>query len=632
MSNNKLSGGKLDPGVKSTFGGQSLQLLFRPDFQSTDPIDLETVKGLVDLEVAFIPNDNSGKKLGTPINGASATVAGNELVFSIANAELDRLADGKDGLFIFSVNGTSVISKIRRTNAQPKADQQLADAVTTIAEKENLPVQVLKSVAPPSPLQRLFKGIVDSTNQISFNEYKQYVDQLFCQGFDQTNADGLNKRRSLPFNDSESYRVLKVASEAFLMLKSGVFCNFDGFGEGTDDNPAANDDQISIDRLWQNYLKTDKDEYQKTVRVLPFLFLIRQKFGDIGITTNWIDNLIDLEMHKCQADQVTLKDKCFGIVRQRLQYPLFLELIFSYWQEEGMLVQTMNAISLRFQNMKSGYRDPLAEMEISHLRPLNNILWGYIQDQQHLLSVKRRAYEYDHHYGITLQGKAVSALNSADSRVRFIGAFHNLLNLVTKYYAESANKLVEPDPFPILNALRDVHFIIAEGMHNQYGDLPTTARMEMLMQQWILAQPEFREFLPGRSAIPFTEPWMDRVAAMNRLQGWTDTSPMHFDNLAKFGEQILLSIRFANWSDQSRRSDEAALWANYFRSQIQGYIHSYKAATGVDLSVVQVGTEVDSQAPAVHLIKRSKVAQHGNAPKPSQGGIPIKKPISKESF
>ena len=42
---------------------------------------------------------------------------------------------------------------------------------------------------------------------------------------------------------------------------------------------------------------------------------------------------------------------------------------------------------------------------------------------------------------------------------------------------------------------------------------------------------------------------MDRVDAMKKLQGWSDTSVLHFRNLAIFGEQLLLSIRYGDWSD-----------------------------------------------------------------------------------
>jgi hypothetical protein len=60
----------------------------------------------------------------------------------------------------------------------------------------------------------------------------------------------------------------------------------------------------------------------------------------------------------------------------------------------------MNAIALRFQNRRLSDRDPLANPEIDPIRPLNNLMWGYIQDDQHRLTLQRRSFEYDHHYGL----------------------------------------------------------------------------------------------------------------------------------------------------------------------------------------------------------------------------------------
>lgn len=698
----KIIGGDLSANVASLQLGSSLLVFFKPVYsrpvlkvknQATplkEDSNLIAIRGFIEnstddsIKTRLTTFLNTIEKFKIEVGTASETSTNNNVVVSYflitdeesSNdedssikatwTEVGASKDSLDNEFIFRISGSKITKPgILRLRAHFKGAPNLSSLdsleipvlnesdstvqvptiLSTIANKNQFDINVQSPSLPQSPLSVLFKGIVDSTNRISFNDYKKYVDLIFCKGEDAQGGyfNQTHQKRFLPFNDTDNYRVLKAATESFLMLQSGVCGSLEKWSEGENDevqgvgklkpmllskkiNVAASDDE-SIHRLWKDYLVREDG-----IMILPFLYLIRQKFSDLNFTTTWIDNQIENECCKKDVNSSILAAECFELTRQRLQYPLFLELLWSYWQEEGMLVQTMNAISMRFQNMKSGSRDPLSEMEISHLRPLNNVLWGYIQDQQHLLSVKRRAYEYDHHYGITLQGKAVSTLNSADSRVRFIGAFHTLLNTTAKYYVESANKLVEPDTFPILNALRDVHFIIAEGMHNQYGDLPTTARQEMLIQQWILAQPEFGQFLPGRSAIPFTEPWMDRVAAMNRLQGWSDTSPMHFDNLAKFGEQILLSIRFADWSSQSRSADEATLWAKFFRSQIQGYIHSYKAATGVDLNALQVGTEVDSQAPAVHLVKRTKVAQNGNIPQPRQNGVPVKRTIDKESY
>jgi hypothetical protein len=213
--------------------------------------------------------------------------------------------------------------------------------------------------------------------------------------------------------------------------------------------------------------------------------------------------------------------------------------------------------------------------------------------------VLRRAYEYDHHYGITLVGKAVPAVRGADSRSKFLEAFHNLLNLTAVFFKEDDDTTVLADGFPILNALRDVHLLLTEGQHNQYGDLPWMARQEMLMQQWLLARPEMLEFLPTRTMVAYPEAWMGPVDTMKRLQGWTDTPVLHFRDLGVFGERILLSIRFGNWNSIIDR-ESAANWARYWRPEIQGYLHAYRAVTGCDLTA----DVVDVAMPTVHLQRR----------------------------
>jgi hypothetical protein len=86
---------------------------------------------------------------------------------------------------------------------------------------------------------------------------------------------------------------------------------------------------------------------------------------------------------------------------------------------------------------------------------------------------------------------------------------------------------------------------------------------------------------------------------MKRLQGWTDTSVLHFRNLGVFGEQVLLSVRFGNWND-AHDPARAANWARFWRAEIQGYVHAYRAVTGADVSA----EPVDSTLPAVHLQRR----------------------------
>ena len=118
----------------------------------------------------------------------------------------------------------------------------------------------------------------------------------------------------------------------------------------------------------------------------------------------------------------------------------------------------------------------------------NNLLWGYVQDEQNRLTVNRRGAEYDQEYGIMLRGKAIQPIRPADSRSKFLEGFHNLLHLCAVFYKEDNDTTVIADGFPLLNALKEVHLLLAQGAHNQFGDLPWTARVEMLMQQWHAAR------------------------------------------------------------------------------------------------------------------------------------------------
>jgi hypothetical protein len=93
---------------------------------------------------------------------------------------------------------------------------------------------------------------------------------------------------------------------------------------------------------------------------------------------------------------------------------------------------------------------------------------------------------------------------------------------------------------------------------------------------------------------------------MKAIQGWTDTSIMHFRDLAVYGEQVLLSVRFGPWSSVNNR-DQAANWALYWRDEIQGYIHAYRSVTGVDLSMeITDARQAEARAlpPSVHLRNR----------------------------
>ena len=454
-------------------------------------------------------------------------------------------------------------------------------------------------------------AIRNGTDALSYVNYSAFMDFLFCGGINpfsnQSSGEkyretlGIaNERLALPFNNVDAYRALKVATEAFVMATISV----------------AGDPDPGLKSEFRNYeieLQAFDGNVEKNFRVIPYLAIIRQQLQDIDIKFTPFEKALEQYIN---TDSRKLAEDCYGLIKHKLQHPCLLELIWNYWHEESMMVQGIGTIARRFQNIRGEEPiDPLANLEIGPLRTLNNLLWGYIQDEQHRLTVRRRAYEYNHHYGITLQGKAVSGLRPADSRSKFIEAFHVLLNLCVKFYKQYDDTTVVADGFPVMNALKEVHLILSEGAHNQYGDLPSTSRIEMLMQQYLLARPELRDFLTSRQMVAYPEAWMDRVAALNQMHNWTKTNVLHYRDLGVFGEQIILSIRFGAWSTVFNR-DQAANWAIFWRPQIQNYIHAYRAVSGVDLS--REDGRIDVQQPSYHLVRRlkeqnsSKLTRQGN--------------------
>ncbi|HKF56557.1 MAG TPA: hypothetical protein VKJ45_13960 [Blastocatellia bacterium] len=379
--------------------------------------------------------------------------------------------------------------------------------------------------------------------------------------------DPTERRRVISIYGPYAYSVLKLATQVFLTLESGVVLRQGDPGlpkifDIKKEQIRFNDSSLTFQRI-----KDDLQAYISPSEHLPYLDRI-------------VRNLITLDPNNIHE----VLPYCLGVLKFRLTSPSLIELIWSYWLEEGMLVQTMNAIARRFQNRRGSPNDPLGELEFDPLRPLNNLIWGFIQDEHNRLTVPRRAHEYQHHYGLSLIGTTVSDVNPADSRSKFIEAFHNLLSCAARFFKEDSDTTVIADAFPLLNALKEVHLILAEGAHNQFGDLTWTARAEMLTIQWMLARPEMREFLRGRYMVPYQEEWMGAVDSMKKLQGWTDTTITHFYELAVTGERILLSVRYGDWSDIENIEDQAKNWARSWKPEIQRYIHGYRTATGVDLA------------------------------------------------
>lgn len=554
------------------------------------PIKIVVKAASKDFAAATAPTGESKKDSGF-----------GKLVIDI-NADGGLLTPTGDGEAILDTSGSGGPINVSARMSEEGGASLKASRFARVSPRPTQPISgdvsvtLRRSAMTETADMPLWTVIRAATSAISFNNYKKFMDDILCGRDPARQVREDCECKSLPYPGVDAYSLVKCATEVFLMGHCGVV------DLGRLDQTTLLEEQrrygrkinaAELNNLWLGnggYLvEVDGDSRVKT---LPYLELIRSRLGDVPLKDGNANGFNAVEVANC-----------FGILRSKLENPCLLELIWSYWHEEGMLVQTMKAIGMRFQNRRSAERDPMMRFDIDPLRPLGNLLWGYIQDEQHRLTIMRRGYEYGHHYGITLQGRAAPPLRPVDSRSKFLEAFHNLLQLCSIFFRSDDDTTVIADGFPVMNAIREVHLLLAEGAHNQFGDLPWTARQEMLIEQWLLARPEMREFLGGRIMVPYAEVWMDRVDTVKRIQGWTDTTITDFHDLAVFGEQLLLSIRWGHWTEVHDPAS-AANWARYWRSEIQSYIHSYRAVTGVDLTAEARQSADRFVQPSVHLRRR----------------------------
>jgi hypothetical protein len=467
-----------------------------------------------------------------------------------------------------------------------------SEPVPTGSQSSPFTVRMDRSAAPFVRDEYLTKAIQDSSDGLSFARFQRFVELAFCDD---------------PISQLESSVRSSVGSELTQIEKHGTILRADSFER----LQVAADIFVSANaRLWPadgfSLNNAGDQRTQATAyltdgghdpdnKVLPYLRLV---YDQLGIRA-------PDDLRGAQLDEAT--KACRDSLERRQSEPCLIELIWSYWHEEAMQSQAMAAINQRFQNRRApGDRDPLAQLEIDPLRPLNHLMWGFAQSENDRLSVLRRAHEYEHEYGFPLHGKALGPLRPADRRSKFLEAFHNLLYRCVQFYKEDDDTTHVADGFPVLNALKETHYVLAQGAHNQFGDLPAQARKEMLVEQWILSRTEMREFLGSRPMVAYPETWMSRVDTVKTLKGWTDVSVVHFHDLAVFGEQMLLSIRWPALS-KADNPDVGKAWARDWRAAVQGYIHALRATLGIDLAADITNGRDESERylpPSVHLRRR----------------------------
>ena len=428
-------------------------------------------------------------------------------------------------------------------------------------------------------------------NEIKFTDYATYIEYTLgkagvccIQSFEKEIEEKIDSLENSPgvFFDIKSYEMLRGATEAFLICHYA----YPRTTENWDDVPLK--DSLSG-------VTTEADKQN----IIDKLNAIAGP-GKLEFIINYFKG--------CK-----ITDRFFETEVLKKRVGLFMpELIWCYWMEEAMLMQSIQAVCMRFQNRRNVQgKDPLGNLAIDPLRPLNNLLWGYIRDEQHRTSLPMRSREYEYEYGLRLRGKAISQQQTVESRNGFLKAFHDLLHDCADFYKEASDRTKDPDQYPVLHAIQELHMILAQGANNQFGDMPFQCRVEMLMVQYLLSREHMRQFLGHRAMTPYKERWMGRVDAMKALQGWDRhlASVMVYESLASNGEAILQSIRWFDWVNKDDPK-VAHNWLKLFKEKIMSYIHAYRAGFGVDLAAPPVDSkqyEMRYMQPSDLIeIKRSK--------------------------
>jgi hypothetical protein len=152
--------------------------------------------------------------------------------------------------------------------------------------------------------QSLWTVIRSSTGALSFDNYKPFIDSILggkkLEDVDKetggTVGADLLRSRSLPFPGVETYKLLKIATEVFMTLNSGVDITdadsglFDSVKLSEESARYSRDSiqKSELEQLWTEYL-TPASKGESTT-TLPYLALIRQKLGDVPIRSNGAPN------------------------------------------------------------------------------------------------------------------------------------------------------------------------------------------------------------------------------------------------------------------------------------------------------------------------------------------------------
>lgn len=198
---------------------------------------IEIVKGGRAVKEIDIQGDEQGPIAATPESKGTTFNVVDPLIFQGSveivvyfSSSLNDLEEIKETGLQLKLNTTTIVDKVASpcefTITQPVIIDGLTPAPTVISRKDSVPTQYTRNI-------ERFEAIQNTAEKLKFEKYAEAVDALLCKGTadepyrDKTNR--LLRGRSLPFTGDDAYRVLKAATEAYLLLNGTADFSTSGY-------------------------------------------------------------------------------------------------------------------------------------------------------------------------------------------------------------------------------------------------------------------------------------------------------------------------------------------------------------------------------------------------------------------
>ena len=218
-------------------------------------------------------------------------------------------------------------------------------------------VTLHRSATCPTLDQALWAAIRNRTQAISFHRFHHFLHRVLRWEEHEKLPEAIERR----LRDLGAHRLgltpwhaLKRATEMFLLTETGVRIS------------REHSHELELDALGDS---ARLGAPVKAGELAERLSLYLGHPPQLPYITRVVETAFPEYLGSRQAGHRVLVD--------RINEPILIELIWSYWHEEGMLMQTINAINQALpEHPPTRSHDPLANMAIDPLRPLSNLLWG----------------------------------------------------------------------------------------------------------------------------------------------------------------------------------------------------------------------------------------------------------------